>query len=56
MTRAAVHRPLRDRIEDAKLLLDGARAINDRNPTTDNQNFVEECEARLDDLLDQYPR
>ena len=50
-----ITRPLSKRIEDAKLLLDGARQLAERSPTTENEDFVRECTARMDELLDQYP-
>jgi hypothetical protein len=43
-------------IEDAKLMLDGARDIFEHTPTTEFARVVDECEEHLNDLLDQYPR
>lgn len=38
----------------AKMLLDGARAIYEHNPTAQNKRVMDTCEADMNALLEQY--
>lgn len=42
-------------IGKAKMLLDGARAIHEHNPTAENERIMHACEAEMNALLEHYP-